>query len=78
MGEQIISLFGAAMILAAFGAQQLEKMRATDFAYIVLNLAGSLILAIVAFHVRQTGLIVMESAWALISGAALVNFFRKK
>ncbi len=78
MAEQLISLLGAAMILVAYGAQQLQKMRVTDVVYIVLNLTGSLILGVTAFRVRQTGLIVMEGAWALISAAALINFFRRK
>jgi len=78
MAEQVISLIGAAMILVAYGGQQMRKMRATDIAYILLNLAGSLILAVIAFRVRQTGLIVMEGAWALISGVALMRLFQKK
>jgi drug/metabolite transporter (DMT)-like permease len=76
--EQIISLVGAAMILFAYGGQQMQKMRSTDLAYILLNLTGSVILAIIAVRVRQTGLTVMEGAWALISGAALIRFFQKK
>jgi glycopeptide antibiotics resistance protein len=76
MTEQIVSLIGAGMILLAYGAQQIRKMRATDLSYILLNLAGSLILAVIAFRVRQSGLIAMESAWAVISGASLIRSFR--
>jgi glycopeptide antibiotics resistance protein len=78
MVEQIISLFGAAMILVAYGSQQLQKMRATDLLYILLNLTGSVILAIIALRVRQTGLTLMEGVWALFSGAALIRYFQKK
>jgi hypothetical protein len=74
--EQVISLFGAGMILLAYGAQQMNKMRQTDLLYILLNLFGSLILAVIAFRLRQTGITLLESAWAIISGAALIRSFR--
>jgi hypothetical protein len=77
LAEQIISLIGAAMILLAYGAQQMQKMRSTDALYSFLNLGGSLILAVIAFRLRQTGITLLEGAWALISGAALVRSFRK-
>ena len=77
MVEQIVSLIGAAMILLAYAAQHLQKMRTTDASYSLLNLAGSLILAVIAFRLRQTGITLLESAWALISGVALIRSFRK-
>jgi glycopeptide antibiotics resistance protein len=77
LAEQIVSLIGAGMILFAYGAQYLQKMRTTDALYSVLNLAGSLILAVIAFRLRQTGITLLESAWAVISGAALIRSFRK-
>jgi glycopeptide antibiotics resistance protein len=75
--EQIVSLIGAGMILFAYAAQYLQKMRTTDALYALLNLAGSLILAVIAFRLRQTGITLLESAWAVISGAALIRSFRK-
>lgn len=66
------------MILAAYGAQQLQKLDSHSLLYIVLNLIGSLILAVVAFRIWQTGLILVEASWALISCFALIRFFRKK
>lgn len=64
---QAISLAGAAMILAAFAAQQAGRMRPTDTVYLVLNFAGSAILAYFALEARNLGLIVLEGSWALIS-----------
>jgi hypothetical protein len=74
MVEQIISLFGAAMILFAYAAQQLKKMKSDQLPYILLNLIGAGILAIVAYRVRQTGLTVLEVSWAGISAVALIRY----
>jgi hypothetical protein len=78
MVEHIISLVGAGMILAAYGAQQLQKLDSNSLLYIVLNLIGSLILAVVAYRIWQTGLILVEGSWALISAFALIRYFRRQ
>jgi len=78
MAEQIISLIGAAMILAAYGAQQFQKLSPNSLLYIVLNLLGSIILAVVAYRIWQTGLILVEGSWALISGFSLIRYFQKE
>ena len=64
---QAISLVGAALILAAFAAQQAGRLKPSDAAYLGLNFVGSAILAYFAIEARSLGLSVLESAWALIS-----------
>ena len=64
---QVVSLLGAAMILAAFGMQQAGKLGPEAPAYLVLNLLGSLILTYFAVGARNLGLIVLEGSWAAIS-----------
>jgi hypothetical protein len=64
---QAISLAGAAMILAAFAAQQAGRMKSADLAYLVLNFVGSAILAYFAVQAGNLGLIALEGSWALIS-----------
>jgi hypothetical protein len=64
---QAISLVGAALILAAFAAQQAGRMAPTDAAYLALNFVGSAILAYFAIEAKSLGLSVLESAWAVIS-----------
>lgn len=66
------------MILVAYGAQQFQKLNPNSLLYIVLNLIGSLILAAVAFRIWQTGLILVEGSWALISSLALIRYFQKR
>jgi hypothetical protein len=35
--------------------------------YLVLNFVGSLILAVLAWHERQWGFLLLESVWAIVS-----------
>ena len=72
---QAISLAGAAMILAAFAAQQAGKLRPADRLYLVLNFVGSAILAYFAVDARNLGLIVLEGSWAVISAGSLGRTF---
>jgi hypothetical protein len=73
---QVISLFGATLILAAFGAQQAGRMKPGDATYLALNFVGSAILAYFAIEARSLGLSVLESAWAVISLWSLGKAFR--
>jgi hypothetical protein len=73
MVGQIVSLIGAALILAAFGAQQAGRLRPEAPAYLVLNLVGSLILTYFAVEARNLGLIALEGSWAAISLFSLVR-----
>ncbi|HTY42666.1 MAG TPA: hypothetical protein VMH79_12400 [Thermoanaerobaculia bacterium] len=68
---QAVSLAGAAMILAAFAAQQAGRLRPTDLPYLVLNFLGAAILAYFAYQARNLGLIVLEGSWAVISFGSL-------
>ena len=77
MWEQIISLLGAAMILTAFGGQQAHKLKQDGISYLLLNLFGGAILAIIAFRIRQIGLTAVESAWTLISLYGLLRLVAK-
>jgi hypothetical protein len=70
---QVVSLLGAAMILAAFGAQQAGRLRPEAPLYLALNLVGSLILTYFAVEARSLGLIALEGSWAVISVVSLVR-----
>lgn len=75
---QAVSLFGSLLILSAFIAAQLRRMQPADRAYIVLNLGGSGLLAVVAIVERQWGFLLLEGVWALVSGWSLVQLLRGK
>ena len=65
--EQAISIVGAAMILAAYGANQAGWLDRTRPLYSVLNFVGSVILTAIAWRAGQWGFVLLEGVWALIS-----------
>ncbi len=67
MFYQVISLFGAAMILIAYIGLQRGRLGRNDRSFNVLNFAGSALLAWVAVIDWRMGFIVLEGAWALLS-----------
>ena len=64
---QLISLVGAAMILAAYVAYQRGRMGREDRLYNLLNFVGSGLLTWIAAVDRRWGFIILEGSWALLS-----------
>ena len=74
---QVISILGALLVLTAYGAHQIERLRYDTYTYQLLNLVGGATLLVAAITTRQAGLIVMEGAWTVISLGGLVKVIRK-
>ena len=74
---QVISIAGALLVLAAYGAHQIERLRYDTYTYQLLNLAGGAALLTAAITTQQAGLILMEGAWTIISFGGLVKVMRK-
>jgi hypothetical protein len=70
--EQTIQIFGSLLVLAAFAAVQAGRLNAKSMPYLVLNVAGSGILAIQALVAQQWGFLLLEGVWALVSLASLI------
>lgn len=71
--DQLISLVGAALILAAFAANVFEKLNNQSPAYHVLNMLGAGFLTYTAVVGSQWGFILLEGVWTLVSIYGLVR-----
>jgi len=69
--DQVVQIIGALLILAAFTAVQLERMRPDSRLYLALNLFGSAILAVLAVIAEQWGFVLLEGVWAIVSAWGL-------
>ena len=71
--DQLIQIVGSLLILAAFTAVQLDRMRPNSRVYLTLNLIGSIILAVLAWLDSQWGFLLLEGVWALVSAWGLAS-----
>jgi hypothetical protein len=74
--DQAIQIVGALLILTAFTAVQLDRMRPDSQLYLTLNLIGSAILAVLALLASQWGFVLLEGVWAIVSAWSLVAALR--
>ena len=71
--ESLIELLGAILVLSAFVLAQLGRLGTVSPTYVLLNLAGSSILAFVAAFDRDLGFLVLEGVWAVVSAHAALR-----
>jgi hypothetical protein len=74
--DQVIQIVGALLILAAFAAAQAGRLDQRAPSYLVLNLIGSAILAVLAAIDEELGFLLLEGVWALISAHSLWTVLR--
>jgi hypothetical protein len=74
--DQVVQVIGALMILAGFAGLQLGRISAVSRTYLVLNLAGSVVLTVLALEEEQWGFVLLESVWAVVSAWSLIQVLR--
>ncbi|HVE72345.1 MAG TPA: hypothetical protein VNI54_13330 [Thermoanaerobaculia bacterium] len=74
---QVISIAGALMVLSAYTAHQLRRLRFRTYTYQLLNLCGGAMLCWAAVSTRQAGLILMEGAWTVVSAYGVWTVWRR-
>ena len=72
--EAILQIVGAVAILAAYVAAQFRLLQQEHPAYLLLNLFGAGILAVIAYHERQWGFLLLEGVWTLISLRGVIQW----
>ncbi len=76
--DQVFQVIGAVLILAAYAAAQFRLLDQRSYPYIIFNLVGSAILAVLAWEERQWGFLLLETVWALVSLWSLVAAWRRR
>ncbi|BCB88293.1 CBU_0592 family membrane protein [Phytohabitans suffuscus] len=73
----LIEIGGSLLIVSAFAAAQLGRLDGHSFAYLLLNLTGSAVLAVIALTHRSWGFLLLEATWAVVSAVSLVTLLRR-
>lgn len=74
--SQAFQVVGALGVLAAFAAAQLRVLTPQSRIYLLLNLAASTLLAVLAAVDGQYGFLLLEGAWAFVSAGGLLSLAR--
>ncbi len=76
--SQALQVLGAFGVLSAFAAAQLRILTTQSPVYLLLNLAGATLLAVLAAVDQQYGFLMLEGAWALVSAWGLLCLARAR
>lgn len=75
---QLIQIAGALAILAGFALTQFGVLVQQSLSYLILNLVGASVLAVLAYLERQWGFLLLEGVWSLIAAWGLAARVRPR
>lgn len=75
--DQLLQIAGAILVLIGFALSQGRLLSPHSYSYLLLNLFGSAILAVLAGIDSQWGFLLLEGVWALVSAVGLANRARR-
>lgn len=68
-----VEIGGSLLILTAFAAAQSGRLDGRSLPYLLLNLAGSAVLAVIALAHHAWGFLLLEATWAVVSAVSLAG-----
>jgi hypothetical protein len=74
--DQVWQVGGALLILAAFVAAQFRIVDTSSWPYLVLNLVGAGVLAVVAGLDADWGFLLLEGVWVLVTAWSIATKLR--
>ena len=76
--NDIIGSTGVILMLLAFLLNILDKLDNNHPFYITLNFIGGIFACTASILIQYTPFVILEGTWALISGWALYDYFKKR
>lgn len=74
----VLEIIGALLILAAFAGSQARRLDSHSIAYLLLNVAGAGILAVIAAAQSSWGFLLLEGTWTVVSAFSLAGVLRQR
>ena len=71
-----LEVAGAVCILAGFTLGQVGLLDQHSVVYLILNLVGSSVLAVIALIDQRWGFLLLEGVWSIVSAVSLVSVLR--
>ncbi len=75
--HNVVEIAAALLVLGAFAGAQLGRLDQHRVPYLLFNLVGTGVLAVIAWANESWGFVLLEGVWALISGLALLALLRR-
>ncbi len=76
LAGQLLQIAGAVLILVAYIAGLLGRLDPLAWTYLVLNLVGSSLLAVLALLGNDWGFLLLEGVWALVTAFTIIAKLR--
>lgn len=65
--DQVLQIAGALLILAGFLLSQRNLLDARSYPYLLLNVVGAAILAVLAYQAQRWGFVLLEGVWTFVA-----------
>lgn len=76
--SQAVQIAGALAILVAYALAQFRFLDGRSYAYLGLNFAGALVLAVIAYVEELWGFFLLEAAWTAISAWSIADRLKER